>query len=276
MKVGDPHLKLDFTGVLDLDKKIPAFDFTLDLGEADLVAMRLDTANRTSLLKLGMTANFTGDNLDNLDGSIKVSDGWYLNDHDTLTFERLTVDTHLGEEISQIQLNSDFFDLSVNGTYHFRNLIESFGIVLERYLPALRIPVTGKENTNRFAFDFYARDLNALAAVFVPGLQVRTPFLLSGRIDSGERSLEMETEVPEIVYKNMGARKVTVNVEPSGGAGGAGSLRRVSHAERAEPVQPGVAGRCGGRSGQHAHRLEQLGQPLLQRGDCGGCAVHGA
>ncbi len=217
VKVGDPHLKLDFTGVLDLDKKIPAFDFTLDLGEADLVAMRLDTANRTSLLKLGMTANFTGDNLDNLDGSIKVSDGWYLNDHDTLTFERLTIDTHLGEEISQIQLNSDFFDLSVNGTYHFRNLIESFGIVLERYLPALRIPVTGKENTNRFAFDFYARDLNALAAVFVPGLQVRTPFLLSGRIDSGERSLEMETEVPEIVYKNMGARKVTVNVEPSGG-----------------------------------------------------------
>ncbi len=217
VKINDDALKLDFTGLLDLDKKVPVFDFTLNLGQADLVAMHLDTANQTSRLRLAMTANFAGDNLDNLDGSIKVSDGWYHNDHDTLTFGKLTVDTHLGDEISQIQLYSDFFDLSVNGTYHFRNLFESFAIVMARYLPALKIPVTGKENTNRFAFDFYARNLNELAAVFVPGLQVRTPFMLSGRIDSGERSLEMKSEIPEIIYNKMAVRKVALNVEPADG-----------------------------------------------------------
>ncbi len=214
VKVDDPNLKLNFSGLLNLDDKIPAFDFILNLDKADLVALHLDTLQEAGNLEFEMAANFSGSNLDNLEGLIQVFNGRYTNQNNTLDFENLTVNTHLDDKISQINLTSDYFDLSVVGTYHFKSLIESFRIVLARYLPALGIPLPAGNNTNQFAFDFYARNLDEVAAVFLPDLKVTTPFSLSGRIDSKNATLEMESKIPEVIYDQFAVRNISVKVSP--------------------------------------------------------------
>ena len=214
VKIDDPGLKLNFSGKLNLDDKVPAFDFIMNLDKADLVALHLDTLQSASNLEFEMAANFTGSNLDNMEGLIQVFNGKYSNHNDTMAFDNLTVNTRLDETISQINLTSDYFDLSVVGTYHFNNLLESFRIVLARYLPALGVPRVENVNTNQFAFDFYARNLDEITAVFSPGLSVTTPFLLSGRIDSKNSSLELESELPGISYNQIAMRNISVGISP--------------------------------------------------------------
>ena len=216
--VDDPNLALNFTGLLNLDSKVPIFDFVLNLPYANLVALNLDSLNTRSELAFGMTANFSGNNIDNFDGLIQVYNGKYTNQNNGLEFENLTVNTHLDEKISRIDLNSDYFDGSITGTYHFNSLIESFRIVLARYLPSLSIPVTETGNSNQFSFKFFARELNELTAVFIPGLQIKTPFSLTGSIDSQNGALETEGAIPEVIYNQIAFRNISVRVTPVPGA----------------------------------------------------------
>lgn len=214
LTIGDPNLALKFKGLLNLDSEVPAFDFILNLQHANLIALNLDSLHTTSELGFEMAANFSGNNIDNLDGLIQVFNGKYVNQNDTLEFENLTVNTHLDEKISTINLTSDYFDGEITGTYHFNSLIESFRIVLANYLPSLSIPVTQSDNSNQFSFEFHARELNEVAAVFMPGLRVKTPFSISGRIDSQNATLETEGSIPEIIYNQIALRNISVRVSP--------------------------------------------------------------
>ncbi len=214
LKVDDPNLVLNFTGLLNLDSKVPVFDFILNLQQANLVALNLDSLHSTSILAFEMAANFSGNNIDNLDGLIQVYNGKYANQNNNLEFKNLTVNTHLDETISSINLNSDYFDGSITGTYHFNSLLESFRIVLAKYLPSLSIPVTQNKNSNQFSFEFHAKELNEVTAVFFPGLQIKTPFSLTGRIDSQNSALETEGSIPEIIYNQIALRNISVGVSP--------------------------------------------------------------
>jgi hypothetical protein len=109
--VDDPHLKMNFSGELNMNEKVPVFDFILHLQEADLVALKLDSANSVSNLRLDMAANFSGNKMDNLDGLIQVFGGEYVNQNDTLFVDNLIVSAHLDEIRSQINIKSDLLTL---------------------------------------------------------------------------------------------------------------------------------------------------------------------
>ena len=52
--------------------KLPEFDFTLNLAEANLYKLNFDQKDTTSSLSMLLTSNFKGNNIDNLDGEIKL------------------------------------------------------------------------------------------------------------------------------------------------------------------------------------------------------------
>ncbi len=212
--VDDPHLKMNFSGELNLNEKVPVFDFILHLREADLVALNLDSASSVSNLKLDMAANFSGNNMDNLDGLIQVFGGRYVNQNDTLLVDNLIVSAHLDEIRSQINIESDFADLDIVGTYNFNSILESFRAVLANYIPAVGKTLVTNGLNNQFELDLSVKKLDEITSVFMPGLSVATPFQINGEINAQSGTLKLVGEIPEISWNDFNAKNIDINIQP--------------------------------------------------------------
>ncbi|HAX95641.1 MAG TPA: hypothetical protein DCY35_03845 [Prolixibacteraceae bacterium] len=212
--VEDPNLQMHFAGSLDLNEKIPVFDFIMHLGKADLVALKLDSTQAVSEIRLDMAANFSGNNIDNMEGLIQLFNGKYLNQNDTLAFENLIINTHLEEAESRINITSDYADLSVRGTYNFKSLIESFRIVLANYIPALRKPFSTQDFENQFTLNLDVKNLDDITAVFIPGMHIDTPFNLMGEIDTKNKLFTFNGNIPGISWNDFRLQDIGLAVQP--------------------------------------------------------------
>lgn len=212
--IDDPSLQASFSGALDLNEEIPVFDFILHLQEADLVALKLDSANAVSRLKLDMTANFSGNNMDNLDGLIQIFDGNYTNQNNSLNFNDLIISAHLDEFNSRISIQSDYADLLVSGKYNFKSIPESFRMVLANYLPAVGRTIPDSRLDNQFTLSLEVKDLDEITAVFVPGLNITTPFSMEGEISTLEGTIRIAGEIPDITWNDFRFRNIDIYIQP--------------------------------------------------------------
>jgi hypothetical protein len=212
--VDDPNLKLNFSGELNLNEEVPVFDFLLHLQEADLVALNLDSVNLVSIIRFDMAANFSGNKMDNLDGLIQVFGAKYINQNDSLTLENLIISAHLDEIQSKINIESDYADISIVGTYDFSSIIESFRSVLANYLPALGRPLITNELKNQFELDLRVKEMDEISAVFLPGLHVKTPFGVKGEINTQKGTLRLEGEISDITWNDFNVKNIDINIQP--------------------------------------------------------------
>ena len=212
--IDDPNLQASFSGELNLNEEVPVFDFILHLQEADLVALKLDSANTVSRLKFDMAANFSGNNMDNLDGLIQVYDGSYTNQNNTMSLNNLIISAHLDEYRSRIGLSSDFADMEVTGKYNFKSLFDSFTAVLANYLPAFGIPVRSAEIDNQFELTLNVKDIDEITAVFFPGVHVKTPFSLNGDINTQAGTLKLSGLIPDITWNDFHMKNIDIYIHP--------------------------------------------------------------
>ena len=62
----EENIEFDLLGMLNFDKQMPQFDFTFDLVRSNLFALNIDKSDTISTLSMLLTANFEGNNIDNL------------------------------------------------------------------------------------------------------------------------------------------------------------------------------------------------------------------
>ena len=72
VRISENNIRMDILGMFNFRNKLPEFDFTLNLAKADLFKLKFDKSDTTSSISMLVTANFKGNNIDNLDGEIKL------------------------------------------------------------------------------------------------------------------------------------------------------------------------------------------------------------
>jgi hypothetical protein len=98
MSVNDPNLKLNFDGQFDLNVPVPVFNFEMQMDKADLKALNLDHTYKQSQVSFALDANFTGNSIDNLDGSLHFTRGTYKNENDSVAFNNINIKTFYEDE----------------------------------------------------------------------------------------------------------------------------------------------------------------------------------
>ena len=199
--IQDPNLDANFAGKLDFNAPIPEFDFEMTLDKANLNALHLDHSHDKSLLSFVLNANFTGNSIDNLDGSIWFEEGQYLNENDTIQLNSLSVST-FNENAPHLQFRSDFADADITGNYSFGTIYSSFQNFIHRYLPSSGIKYDKSLTQNQFDFELTLKDVEPLTKTFMPELFVG-PAEISGRFDDVKLTLDLKAEIPRIEYRNM-------------------------------------------------------------------------
>ncbi len=194
----DNNLLFDLSSIIDLNGAVPEYNLNLNLNKANLAAIGIVTRDSISLLQTKLIANISGTELDNINGDIIVNQLEYLNDLDTLiATQPLKLKARNNSASKSININSEFFDLSLRGVSSYSQLATYIVREIDKYMPALDLESSIlKRGENSFFFDDIASsgdiqlsdyylirlDINKasrIASIFIPTLDLANGSRLS-------------------------------------------------------------------------------------------------
>ena len=211
MAVEDENLNFDFDGIFDFNKKIPVFDFVMDLNRANLIALNLDKKYSLSELSFLLKANFTGNNIDNLAGSIWLEDGTYQNQNGEIELNSFELKTFADSLTNNLQLRSDFLDADFKGDYQFYNLKNSVLKIVSHFLPSANLEFEENRSKNIFEFSGRSKDFAKITEVFLPDFYLE-PSEFHGQINSEANQMTLEAMLPQVEYKGTMFRDIEIRL----------------------------------------------------------------
>jgi hypothetical protein len=218
--IKDPHLDLDFLGMIDLTGEIPEFDFTLNVPFAHLHDLNLVPNDSTAEISLLMTANFIGNNIDDMNGAIKLLNSKLTYRGETLEAYDFSLEANNRPDSSWIQLRTDYLNARISGQYEFNKLWPSIQYVQYKLLPATlnTPPDTSGIHQNNFRFQLIFSDLDKPSRMFFPNIDPGSNLTLYGwfRPTLHDVFLEAQSDyllVNEILLNNPQLR---IDPEPPG------------------------------------------------------------
>lgn len=211
VSMNDSNLQFSFIGRMDASKEIPDFDFNLKLDKALPANLSLFKDFPQSELAFTMKAKFTGNKIDNLKGVIVVDDGYFKNKNGVLGLNGIQLISVPRQNDMELSLNSDYFDLKIEGNYQFRDIAYTIKRSLNQFVPSLKLETPENFKANIFDYRINVKYLDDITNVFAPGLTIETPFFLYGKIDSDRSDFELEGSIPGFIYKNLMFRNIFIS-----------------------------------------------------------------
>ncbi len=213
MTVQDSNLRMNFSGIADLSGKIPVFNFSSNVENANLYALGLDESHKDSRTAFNLETNFSGDYIDNINGQINLNDFSIIRNGKTLRVKDLTLKTSNNPDINTIKLRSDILDMDIEGKYLFREFDLTFRDYITHFLPSINLPFSQRASTgnNSLNFDIRIKQAEELGGFFVSGLETKSPLLLKGAINSIRKTFTLEASAAEIRYGNAKVKDLTLS-----------------------------------------------------------------
>ncbi|MFZ2338323.1 MAG: translocation/assembly module TamB domain-containing protein [Bacteroidales bacterium] len=182
IKISDRNIRMDMLGMLDFSNELPEFDFTLNLAESNLYKLNFDKSDTTSGLSMLATANFRGNNIDNLFGEIRLLNSTIKKYGNKLDLYDFTLKAFNEGGKPALSVKTDFVDADLRGYYKFGEI----GLVLKSALATL-LPskfsapeLSGGLSANEFTFSVRFRNTDKLNNFFKTGLLLSEKSTLNG------------------------------------------------------------------------------------------------
>ena len=180
--VHDKNMKMDILGRFDFSGILPEFDFTMNLAEADLYKLNIvkqDTLFKTSAL---LTASFTGNNIDNLDGEMRLINSTMKNSSGEISIYDFLIRATNEKGIPLLTLRSDFADAEVRGPHNYASIGIAVKSVLAHLFPTKFKPPASSTKTlkNNFTYTASFKNIDKFNNFFGTGLSVADSSTLYG------------------------------------------------------------------------------------------------
>jgi hypothetical protein len=180
--IRDENIDMKVMGRFDFSADLPEFDFSMYLLNADLYRLNLmkqDTLYKAQAL---VTASFKGNNIDNLDGTIRLDNSTFINSTGKLSINDFYIRSTTQDGVPLITLNSDFMDAEVRGPHNYASLEYAVKSLLSRLFPSkFKIPVSSARiKENNFIFTANFKDINSFNQFFNTGISVADSSSLHG------------------------------------------------------------------------------------------------
>ncbi|MDP4282362.1 MAG: translocation/assembly module TamB domain-containing protein, partial [Bacteroidota bacterium] len=208
LNIRDPNLLLDFSGLVDFSDSVPQFNFKSDISKANLFALHL--LDRDSVLNLStrLDVDFKGNDIDNIEGSIKVSDLFYTEGIHVAKMKELTLNTFREKNNRKsYHLRSDFADADFSGEFSFREMIPSLSAFTNNYLVSFKLAdslIHHQSASNQvFKYSISLKNTNPLTEIFVPFLRISDGTRFEGQYNEEKGAIELNGSSPDLMIKNM-------------------------------------------------------------------------
>ena len=137
LDIDDPNGKLYAEGLFLHEGKNSMFNFTSRLEHFRPDSLHLTNKYEAPDISCSLNADFTGNNIDNLEGSITLDSLSFKTKPDTFFLKKLKVEA-TGHSLNRhLTITSDVLNGEVTGAYSFTTIVPSLMQTLKGYVPAL-------------------------------------------------------------------------------------------------------------------------------------------
>jgi hypothetical protein len=207
LNVHDEDVDLAFNGLVNFGKQNPVYNFKANIENAQLYNLGLYKYNPTAVLSTDLDINFTGSNIDEYIGTIKIDSTHFVQDDKTYFLQRVLLDAKdLTGNMKRMELTSDYADAVVSGEFLFRDLIKSVNNHLTLYMPAVfsdSMKVLDSAVAQNFEFKIDLKNTDDLTEIFIPDLKVSENATVSGIYYSEKNKIQVEANAKKIIYKGI-------------------------------------------------------------------------
>ena len=186
INISDKNIKMDMLGSFNFEKKLPEFDFTLNLAKANLHKLNFNKTDTSSQLTMLLTSNFRGSNIDNLDGEIKLLNSTLRRNGNNLELYDFSLKTFTDLKQKVLSIRTDFVDADIRGKYNFEELGQLINNTLSNLMPSWRGVNSEKKQIkdNNFSFDINFRNSDKINNFFGTGLLLADKSYIRGAVRS--------------------------------------------------------------------------------------------
>ena len=174
VNINDKNIKLDLLGLLNFNKQLPEFDFTLNVADANLYKLNFDKKDTTSLVTMLLTSNFKGNSIDNLDGEIKLINSKFRKYGNNLELYDFSIKTFKENSEPVLSLRTDFVDADIKGYYNFSTIGSLIKNTLITLMPS-QFHFSGIKNEfrkNKFKFEVNFKNTDKINTFFRTGILI--------------------------------------------------------------------------------------------------------
>lgn len=178
-------LTMDLLGRFNFSGDKPEVDFSLNLKHADLHKLNLDKEREESELSMLMTATFSGNNIDNLEGEIRVLNSRLTRNGEDFDMYDASIIAGEKNKVYSINVRSDFADAYIFGKYNLRSIAYDMKGVLARLAPSLFEPEMGLQNIsgNDFNYRIEFKESDQVNSFFETGIKISPETIISGQVN---------------------------------------------------------------------------------------------
>lgn len=200
LSINDKNVQLDFKGGVNLNPKLPVFNFDADIKNAKLHTLKL---YKDSLkLNASFKANFSGNNLNNIEGDFMVSKITLQNKKGIYNVDSLELTAQGVGAGRTLTVSSDILDASIKGQYDLNTIAAYYQAIAKTYVPSLGIKKP-KYNTQIFDFNLKIKDFDPISDLVAPGLDIEDQAVLIGNFDSRNNTAALTGSIKKLTYKGI-------------------------------------------------------------------------
>lgn len=204
LELNDENGAVFLNGKINLSERIPVFDFHADIRDIRPHDLKLTTKYQDAAFSLKLNANFTGGNIDEMQGTINIDSVSFVSPESNYFTNNILITAQHEENKNTLLLQSDFLQAKLEGKYAYQTLADNVMTVLNQYLPSL-VPqgkpiIPGK---NDFAFDITVYNTRLLPAVFDIPVDIYSPSTIKGYFNDRNNRMKVEGYFPRLRYGNI-------------------------------------------------------------------------
>ncbi len=215
IKVNDRNVKLDFDGSIDLNPKLPIFNFSALVRGANL--HKLNFTKDTIQIDADLKTNFTGSNLDNIEGEVDINSIRMTNTDNSFVVDSVNLRAVGIGTNRELKIQSDILDASIKGEYDLNTFPSYFKSVAAQYIPSLRLNYV-KPGAQNFEFSLNIKYFEPLSMLFIPALKIPDQANFNGKFVSAENIANLNGFVKLLQYNKIKVNNLIIDESTSADA----------------------------------------------------------
>lgn len=206
LTIDDPNGSLKVNGSINTACNIPTFNFLATINNVRLNDLRLTEEYPDTELSLQLRADFTGGNIDEMNGEINIDNLKFHSPEKEYALDNLKITSEaIDTRHKRLMVNSSSLRATIDGNYSYRTLPHSVKHILSRYLPALtkKDGVKAKNSLileNDFGFDIHLYDAELFSTLFHIPLTLYAHSTMKGYVNDRIGRLRIEAYFPRLRY----------------------------------------------------------------------------
>lgn len=218
----DPNIDLDIEGKFRPDGENTVVDVVATLANLSLANLNLTNKYRDYRLNGIAEVSLTGNNIDNVEGDLMLSDLSFMNEeNEGINIDHLDITARQKDAGKYYTINSEILNGYIDGTTNFAGLTTSLKHIVGNIFPSLAdyIPANEKAksgNQNDFVYHFQIAENEKLLKFFNAPLTIAHPIKISGRVDDIDGRATIGIDAPYLVQGKKMIEKTSLSIDFDG------------------------------------------------------------